>query len=120
MNTMLASNAMSEQRPIGELLLLRAIDRLLDATSGAALEAAARSLLGEVVPGALLWRVKNATHMRRFKSDSMYLLQIPLRDGDAFIVTAPRSLGCLGPLRMATKLVAERAEALDRRLDCAE
>lgn len=114
MNMPLASNAMSEQPPIGELLLLRAIDKLLDATTSAALEDAARSLLGDVVHGALLWRVKNAARMRQFKSASVYLLQIPLRDGDAFIATAPRSMGCLGPLRTIAKLVAERAEALDR------
>ncbi|TAN08043.1 MAG: GAF domain-containing protein [Rhodanobacteraceae bacterium] len=120
MTVTLASNASSEQHPIGELLLLRAIDKLLDATSVAELEDGARSLLGDLIPGGLLWRVKNATHMRQFKSASMYLLQIPLRDGDAFIASAPRSTGCLGPLRTAAKLVAERAEALNRQVDLAQ
>lgn len=110
----LASNAVSEQPPIGELLLLRAIDKLLGATTSAMLEDTARSLLGDVVHGALLWRVKNVARTRQFKSASTYLLQIPLRDGEAFIVTAPRSMGCLGPLRTIAKLIAERVEALNR------
>lgn len=117
MNARLVSTVAHEQHPIEELLLMQAVSRLLSSNDVDALVKSADALLNEVVPGAILKRVAGGVGQRLPESLSVNSIQIPMRDGEALVLMAPRAMGCLGPLRVAAKLIEARIDTLNQQRD---
>lgn len=111
------SSTIAIQNPIAELLLLHAVDRLVAATGADDLEAASQSLLDDLIPGATVRRVSAAAAQRYPESASVHVVRVPLHDGAMLVLTSPRALGCLAPLRMAAKVIESRVQALGQHND---
>lgn len=120
MYSQLASSVTAEQHPIEQLLLLHAITSVVSTHDLQSLEAAAQAFLTELLPGATIRHTSTVSEPKTFSIISRHVVQIPLRDGAAFTLTAPRAMGCLGPLRTATGLIAAQVEAIYRQNDLAD
>lgn len=114
MNVPVDFSAIAVQSPVAELLLLRAIDRLVTATADDDIEAASQELLDDLIPGATVRRVSAAAAQRYPESGSVHVVRVALRDGAMLVLTSPRSMGCLAPLRMTAKVIEARVRAVDQ------
>lgn len=116
----IASSFATEQPRIERLLLLRAITGVVSTRDLQSLERASQVFLAELLPDATIRHTSEPADKRLPAPISMHVVQIPLRDGTAFTLTAPRAMGCLGPLRTASALIAAQIDTIDQQHDLAD
>lgn len=114
MNVPVNFSAIGVQNPVAELLLLRAINRLVVATDTNDLEVASQDLLDDLIPGSTVRRVSATAAQRYPESASVHVVRVMLRDGAMLVLTSPRSMGCLAPLRMAAQVIEARARSIEQ------